>query len=339
MPVLLRPTSEQPQWRRNSTAQFPFAPSPQAPLPRGGDGRTQHLATKFKHPRLEFRCWFVLALCCLSQLSLSPLAAAGPREIQVRRTAEKIRYGVIGEIGKSPKPTLIVVAHGIEEMQRQPVYTEVAAILAPQGWLSVVIEPPCHGEDARPGEPAQLEGWRSRLEHNEEFIPAFTAKGRAILDELIQQKITDVNRIAVCGTSRGGFLAYHLAAADPRIKAAAGFSPVTNLLALHEFAATSHRKQAEQLDVRRLAPKLAGRAIWLSIGNNDARVNTDDSIAFTREVVRASARSEKPDTVIPVELLVAPTPGHSKIDQAHELLAAWLMKHVPPNPNLEKEPP
>jgi dienelactone hydrolase len=311
-------------------------------FPRGEDVRNQFIASKFGHPRVAFRLRLVLViLCisCISQFVLPSLAAAEPSEIEVRRTADDVRYGVIGEIGKTPKPTLIVVAHAIEEMQRQPVYTEVAAILAPQGWLSIVIEPPCHGEDARPGEPAQLEGWRARLEHDEEFIPAFAAKCRAILDELIQQKITDADRVAVCGTSRGGFLAYHLAAADPRVKAAAGISPVTNLLALREFASTSHRQQAEQLDVRRLAPKLSGRAVWLSIGNNDTRVNTDDAIAFTREVVRASANPEKPDAVIPVELLVAPTPGHSKIDQAHVLLAAWLIKHVPPKANPEKGAP
>ena len=67
------------------------------------------------------------------------------------------------------------------------------------------------------------------------------------------------------------------------------------------------------------------RAVWLSIGNNDLRVNTDDAIAFTREVVRATAPPDKPNAVIPVELLVTPTPGHSKIDRAHELLAEWLI--------------
>jgi len=210
------------------------------------------------------------------------------------------------------------------------VYTEVAIILARHGWISVVIDPPCHGEDARSGEPAQLEGWRYRLEHDHDFVSAFTAKARAILDALIKSGLTDPERVAVCGTSRGGFLAFHFAASDPRIKAATAISPVTKLTALREFSTTSQRAKVEQLDVARLAPQLAGRAIWLSIGNNDARVNTDNSIAFTREVVRATARPDMPDMVIPVDLLVAPTPGHSKIDQAHELLAAWLIKRFPP---------
>lgn len=266
------------------------------------------------------------------------IAADEPSAIQVRRTADKVIFGVIGEIKpkQAPAPTLFVFAHGIEEMQQQSVYTEVARLLAKQGWISVIVEPPCHGEDDRDGEPKQLDGWRHRLEHNDAWISAFTTKASAVLDLLIKDGITDPERVAVCGTSRGGFLAYHFAAAEPRVKAAAGISPVTRLTALREFSTTTQREKAEQLDVARLASKLAGRAIWLSIGNNDARVNTDDAIAFTREVVRAAARPDNPDVVIPVELLVAPTPGHSKIDQAHELLSAWLAHQFPAHNSILK---
>lgn len=267
-------------------------------------------------------------LCC------SPVSAQETREILVRRTADNVRYGLIGDVVnlKSPAPTLLIFAHGIGEMKRQPIYTQVGTILAQQGWISVIVEPPCHGEDARPAEPAQLEGWRHRLDQDEDFISAFNRKASAILDTLIADKVADPERVAVCGTSRGGFLAYHFAASEPRVKAVGGFSPVTRLTALREFATTTAREKAEILNVGNLAPKLAGRAVWLSIGNNDLRVNTDDAIAFTREVVRATARPESPNAVIPVELIVAPAPGHTKIDQAHELLADWLVKMVSEKP-------
>ena len=285
---------------------------------------------------IPFRFQVALAMLLLPPVfELIPSAgsvvmAQESREISVRRTPANVRYGLIGEFNNlaSPAPTLLVFAHGIEEMKRQPIYTQVAAILSKQGWISIIVEPPCHGEDARDGEPVQLEGWRHRLEKEEDFISAFNAKASAILDVLVKEKISDPERVAVCGTSRGGFLAYHFAASDSRIKAAAGISPVTRLTALREFSTTSHREKAEQLNVANLAAKLAGRAVWLSIGNNDARVNTDDAIAFTREVVRATARPETPNAMIPVELLVGQASGHSKIDQAHELLAAWLTSRI-----------
>ena len=39
------------------------------------------------------------------------------------------------------------------------------------------------------------------------------------------------------------------------------------------------------LSIINSADKLAGRPIWLCIGNNDERVDTDKAIAFTRKVV------------------------------------------------------
>ena len=56
---------------------------------------------------------------------------------------------------------------------------------------------------------------------------------------------------------------------------------------------------------------------------------TSAPVAATRAVVRAAAQPDKPNAVIPVTLLVAPSQGHSKIDQAHELLATWLINRFP----------
>ena len=195
--------------------------------------------------------------------------------------------------------------------------------------MGIVVEPPCHGEDVRPGEPPQLTGWRYRLEHDDNLVSAFNAKTRTVLDFLVKEESADPKRVAVYGTSRGGFLAFHFAASEPRVKAAAAISPVTKLLVLREFHGTSRLEKVKQLDLMRLAPKLAGRAIWLSIGNKDDRVNTDDAIAFTRALVAATARPGKPETIVPVDLLVGPTAGHTKIERADELLAEWLSKHMP----------
>ena len=251
------------------------------------------------------------------------------RAIEERRTPGGLRYGLIGEAGAAPAPTLFIFAHALEVMRQEPVYTEVARLMARRGWVCVIVDPPCHGEDARPGEPEQLPGWRHRLERGEDFVAAFNARVSGLLDHLVAQGVTDPKRVAACGTSRGGFLAYHFAAAEVRVGAVGAFSPVTRLLALREFTGTAHAERVGGFDVANLAPKLAGRAVWLSIGNHDARVNTDDAIAFTRAVVRASARPHEPDRVIPVELVVGPAPGHSKIERAHELLADWLFRHVP----------
>lgn len=278
----------------------------------------------------QFTLRLVMLIFALILVTGNTVLSDEPARMQLHRTSSGVPYGLIRDnvAATEPSPTLFIFASTLEAMQKELVYTEVARLLAPKGWTSVIMEPPCHGEDARADEPGHLEGWRHRVEHGQPFLDAFNARATAVLDELILQKLTDPDRVAACGTSRGGFVAYHFAAAEPRVKAVAGISPVTRLTALREFSATTHREQAEQLNAANLAPRLAGKSVWLSIGNNDARVNSDDAIAFTRAVVMASAKADQPHAVIPVDLIVARSTGHSKIDQAHELLATWLQEQL-----------
>lgn len=188
---------------------------------------------------------------------MSPLVAAdqgpkgdppeAPPAMQILRTPGGVRFGLFGAKGLAFAPTLFVFAAGLEDMQKHPNYSEVGRRLARHGFLYVVLDPPCHGEDVKPREPTQLSGWRHRLENGAALIPDFTVRATAVLDYLIKEGYTDPTRVAACGTSRGGFLAYHFAAAEPRVKAVAGFSPVTDLLALREFTGTKNAEAAQAL--------------------------------------------------------------------------------------------
>ena len=259
-----------------------------------------------------------------------PIHAAEP-EMVIQKTAGGVRFARWGEKPAKPAPTLFIFAVGLEDMRNAPVFTEVGQILAKRGFLYVALDPPCHGEDVKPKEPAALQGWRHRLEHGNGLIPPFTKAASEVLDQLVREGFTDASRVAACGTSRGGFLAYHFAAADPRIKAVAGFSPVTNLLALTEFAGLEKHEATKALTLIHHADKLAGRAVWLSIGNHDERVSTDDAIAFARKVTAASAATQKnKEQAIPVELIVGESVGHRGIPKAHQFAAEWIAKHLGP---------
>jgi dienelactone hydrolase len=121
-------------------------------------------------------------------------------------------------------------------------------------------------------------------------------------------------------------MALHFAAAEPRIRAVAAFAPVTNLLALREFASLKDDAATKALDIRSQADKLVGRRIWVCIGNQDDRVNTDEVIACTRRLVAATASKSK---LAPIELHVMPSAGHTIHAKAHREAAAWILANPP----------
>lgn len=244
--------------------------------------------------------------------------------MRVLQTDSGTRFGVFGERGQRPAPTFFVFATSVDDMAKYAVYSETGRALAKQGWLYVTLDPPCHGRDAKPGEPAALSGWAHRVQNGENLMQPFVQRCRDVLDWLIAEKYTDPDRVAVGGTSRGGFCALHFAAAEPRVKAVVCVSPVTNPLVLREFVGLKP-DQTAGIDAKSLADKLAGRPIWISIGNHDERVGTDDCIATCRKFVAASLQ-KNPEVACPMELIVAPSKGHSAIDNAYTLAARFIIR-------------
>jgi dienelactone hydrolase len=251
--------------------------------------------------------------------------AKSEKKVQRLATASGIRFALLGEKPAAPAPTLFVFAGGSAETLSNPDYNKAGRILSQSGYLCVSVDLPCHGEDQRLGESGGIDGWRKRVEKGDPLLKDFLARSSVVLDHLVKEGYTDPRRVAVCGTSRGGFAALHFAAAEPRVRCVAAFAPVTTLPALREFKGLEKHAGTQALAVIHLTDKLAGRAVWLCIGNSDLRVNTDDAIAFTRALVKASSTKKTP---VPVELHVMPTVGHSIHDSAHDEVAAWVLKQT-----------
>jgi dienelactone hydrolase len=259
-------------------------------------------------------------------LVLAAGSAAGAEvrsKMRVLHTPDGIRFGMIGEKGPTPAPTLFVFASSLEDSLGNGDYNKAASILASHGYLAVSLDLPCHGEDTKEGEPGGLSGWRARIEKGDELVPGFLKKVSAVLDYLIAGGYADRQRILASGTSRGGFIALHFAAADPRVRAVAAFAPVTNLLTLREFAGMEQHPATNALALIHQAEKLADKAVWIIIGNKDERVGTDYAIALTRKIVAAWSHPDRPANV---ELRVVPSMGHGLPANAHDEAAAWLLR-------------
>lgn len=240
--------------------------------------------------------------------------------------AELPRIGIWGEELTYPAPILLVLSSTAKASLQDPYYLQCGNDLIKKGYLCVSIDLPGHdsfkGEDSQPG----LVAWREASDRGEDFVASFTSQVTGVLDFLIEAGYADPNRIAACGTSRGGFMALHAAAADPRIKAVAAFAPVTNLMALREFTGATNTEHVAALSLLADAEKLAGRSIWLIIGDRDERVSTDDAIAFARRVTTLSLEKT---SAADVTLLVTTEPkGHTTPKGAPELAAAWISEKL-----------
>lgn len=251
--------------------------------------------------------------------------AAAPSDagIRMERLPSGVRYGLIGNPPAGPAPTLFVFQGDIDTAQKELIYTEVARLMGPAGFLSVLIDAPAHGDDRRQNEPAELLGWRYRVERGEDLVGDFVGRCQAVLDHLVKAGMSDPERVAAVGTSRGGFLAFHLAAADPRVRCVGGMAPVTDLLMLREFNGLPDLSAANRFALVRLSARLQNRPVWLSIGNRDERVGTEATIAFSRALIASATPT--PGSNVPVTLLVHDGEGHRSTATDHQRLAQWLL--------------
>lgn len=260
----------------------------------------------------------------------SPPAVA---ELQLRQTPQGVHFGISAEKQAQPAPTLLIIGNPITMLGQENMRYLLATgeVLAQHGWIYVALDPACEGHDLKEGQPASLGGWAIHAKRGEDFITPYVRNCVEVLDHLVASGITDVQRIAVQGISRGGFCALHFAAREPRIRAVLGMSPVTNPLALKEFE-TVAADQIAGISLDHTWAPLAGRPVWISIGNSDDRVSTDECIAFTRRLITTTHALQPRLNLFPVHLHIGVSAGHRTPDDAYSAAADFLLKTFP-SPN------
>ena len=241
------------------------------------------------------------------------------------KTPDGVAFAVMGEKPAAPAPTLFVFASDTKTSLTSKDFNNVGQLLVPHGYICVSLDVPGHGEDTRAGEPGGISSWLTRLGKGENFVEVFTKRVSQVLDYLVAEKYTDPTRVAALGTSRGGFIALHCAIAEPRFKCVIAVAPVTRLSNLREFAGTEKNEAVQALTPIKFADKLAGRGVWMVMGNSDDRVGTEDCILLAGEIVKKSAGKVKP---IPVELHIVGTEGHGMTPPLHAPAAPWLLEQL-----------
>jgi len=274
-----------------------------------------------KQMRLFIASTLVAAACFVC----APVAAAQPTTqtaLTTKATPDGVEFAFQGPIPAKPAPTLIILSGVAQDTLMKPSFIQAGRFLAPKGYLCVSIDLPCHGTQETKGAKG-LTGWAKRATANDDFVAEFNGRMSKVLDYLIAEKWTDAEKIAVCGTSRGGFLAVRFAAHDKRVKCAVGYSPVTDLRKLSEFRNATSVAGIDSMSLEAHVDKLVGRPIFLVIGDRDDRVGTDAAVQFARALSAAALKANVPSGV-ELHVVSEPRANHTTPTHADEWSADWI---------------
>lgn len=154
----------------------------------------------------------------------------------------------------------------------------------------------------------------------------FVADGKAALDACIDRVDGIAGKIVGYGVSRAAYCLLRLAAADPRIRAVAGPSPVTDWAQIEEFADHVDPSETKRIHIENWADQIADRAVYLCIGSQDDIVGTESCVQFAMKLFERQ-RTALPEGTLRNQLHVVDTPSHSpteywRLDAARYLLQA-----------------
>ena len=186
-------------------------------------------------------------------------------------------------------------------------YDIPARLFAGAGHAVVSFDLPNHGEQTN-GFGQGIEGFCAAFCAGQDPFVQFVEQAKAVIDACLAQGLGR-GGIFACGVSRAGYCALRLAAADQRIGGVAGLAPVIDWRNLREFATVREQPAVARLALDHWAEALAGRAIFLAIGNYDERVSSAACVRFGLrlaeiEEARAMAHSR-------IQLHVVAAQGHA----------------------------
>lgn len=185
-----------------------------------------------------------------------------------------------------------------------------------EGHRAASFDLPAHGEriDTYGG---SIAGIRNAFAAGNDVFAAFVDDAKAAIDECIRRGLAVPGRIAVAGTSRGGYMSLRLLAGDERIAAGAGFAPVTDWRALREFEADTERGDVRDLQLVNFVSGMVGKRVFVAIGKTDDRVGTDRCVEFAEALERANADAGRAADLIEF---------HLTDDKGHSLGESWYAK-------------
>ena len=202
-------------------------------------------------------------------------------------------------------------------------YDITAKAFTEAGHYVVSFDLPNHGDGIDEYGEGLVGLWRAHAAGADPF-GRFLGQGRAVIDACLERGWGDPDRIFVCGVSRGGYCALRLMAADRRIQGVAALAPLVDWRSLAEFAAIADRPALARLSLEHWAHQLAGRALYLAVGNHDHRVDTAHCLRFALRLFELADFSQP--NLSTTEIYINNSPGHTLNDEWANRGAQFLLR-------------
>ena len=186
-------------------------------------------------------------------------------------------------------------------------YDIPARIFAEAGHSVASFDLPNHGEQVNAFGQG-IDGLCAAFYAGADPFAQFIAQGKALIDLCLAQGIGR-GGIFACGVSRAGHCALRLAAADTRIAGVAGLGPVSDWRHLREFALVREQPNLALLALDQWADALAGRAVFLAIGNSDGRVSSAACVRFGLRLAEIEEARQMTNSLLQLHVVAAD--GHS----------------------------
>ena len=231
-------------------------------------------------------------------------------------------------------PELVLVfSGGRKQSITDSPYAEAAEAFVAAGHRAVSFDLPWHADRTAPGESGGIESMCKTLMAGQDPFEMFVQDGIECITECVGRGLAPQGRVFVIGTSRGGYCALRLAAAEPRVHAAAAIAPVTDWRFLQEFAHVREDPVVAATALEHWADDFAGRPVYVVIGNADRRVATSPCARFIARVLEIEAERGSRQSAVNFHI-TDDSSGHSVNPTARARAVRFLLvqAQLPPAP-------
>jgi predicted esterase len=237
------------------------------------------------------------------------------------KISNSLTFSFVGPpLEKGAKHTVFYFALSAKDTLETSPYNQPVQFLQSENVRIFTVTLPGHEDPRRPED--ALPFWAEQFKEGHDLLTPFFHQVKEGISTLLEKGVIIEKSFAMMGLSRGAFVAAHLAALCPSVKALLGFAP---LIRLSKASSFDNVPNISPFNLEHLKPHLYNRNIRFYIGNRDTLVQTQYVFDFIHQL--ADTAYEARIRSSPIELMIGPSigrHGHGTSPETFEAGTLWL---------------